>query len=112
MGKVDRMSLATRDAAAMRFDPAAVAQPDLLRRGAHPELRPFSPIGQPHDELSFGNGRSELLRWVMVAIGCHRCRWATRRSKAHRSKLEARNRRGGVLMPAPPRQHADPARPV
>src|SRR5207248_2933797 len=61
MGKIDRACVTTRDAAAMRFDPAPMSRPDLLQGCAHPQLWPLPSIGQLQERFSSRNGRSELI---------------------------------------------------
>src|SRR5437660_11983526 len=69
MRKVDMAGEAARHAAAMRFDPASVSRPDLLRGCAHPQLRPLQPAGQPHERLAQYNGSSGVVGAVTIVIG-------------------------------------------
>jgi len=68
MRKVDRASVASRDAAAMRPYPPPVPRPNLLQRCAHAQFPPLQPVGQPHGRLSQQNGSSGLIGAVTIAI--------------------------------------------
>src|SRR5207302_3455961 len=79
MRKVDRASVASWDAAAMRPDPAPVPRPNLLQRCAHAQFPPLQPIGQFHDRLSASKGRFGLMGGATIAGGVNRSRWGAPR---------------------------------
>ena len=87
MRKVDRASVASWDAAAMRPDPAPVPRPNLLQRCAHAQFPPLQPVGQPHGRLSDSNRSSELIRGVSIAGGRNRSRRPARPSSAQLDEL-------------------------
>ena len=87
MRKVDRASVASWDAAAMRFDPAPVSRPHLLHGYTQPELWALQPVRQPHDRLSPIHAGSELVGRGAIPVGRNRYRKAARPSGPKRDEL-------------------------